>query len=57
MKSFSEAALCWPDVVCPCSFNSMHVFELQAPACLPKLLSCCFYFVILCVVVSHLRPH
>lgn len=39
MESFSEAALCLPDVVCPCLFNSMHVIELRAPACLPNCFS------------------
>ena len=56
MESFSEAALCSPDVVCPCLFNSMHVFELQAPACLPNCFSV-VSIVFLCEVVSHLRPH
>lgn len=56
MESFSEAALCSPDVVCPCLFNSMHVFEPRAPACLPNCFSV-VSFVFLCVVVSHLRPH
>ena len=39
MESFPEAALCWPDVVCPCLLNPMHVFELGAPACLPNCFS------------------
>lgn len=34
----------------------MHVFELQAPACLPNCFSV-VSFVFLCVVVSHFRPH
>lgn len=56
MESFSEAAFCSPDVLCPCLFNSMHVFELQAPACLPKCFSV-VSFVFLCEIVSHLRLH
>lgn len=46
------ARLTW----CPCLFDSMHVFELQAPACLPNCFSV-VSFVFLCVVVSPLRPH